>query len=84
MPIVIKASPGDSTNDVIKKYKKAVAASNVVQIARDRQYYKKPSRIRAEYKAQMSRLKKRSRSLKRMKNISPQALERIKQRLGSQ
>lgn len=82
MAIVIKAKKSDSTNDLIRKFKKAVAATGVVQIVKDRRYYKKPSKIRSEKTATNNRLKRRARSLKKMKNISPQALVRINQKLG--
>jgi ribosomal protein S21 len=82
MAIVIKAKKSDSTNDLIRKFKKAVAATGVVQIVKDRRYYKKPSKVRSEKTATDNRLKRRARSLKKMKNISPQALVRINQKLG--
>lgn len=82
MPIVIKAKKSDSTNDLIRKFKKAVAATGIVQIVKDRRYFKKPSKIKAEQTATNSRLKRRARSLKKMKNISPAALARINQKLG--
>lgn len=84
MPIIIKAQGNDNTSDVIKKFKKAAAASNVVTIAKDRAYFRKPSKIRAEKKIQLKRLQRRARTLKRMKNISPAALERLNERLNTQ
>lgn len=83
MPIIIKAQGNDSTNDLIKKFKKATIATDVVQIVKDRRYYQKPSRIRAVHKIEMNRLRKRSRSLKKMKNISPQVLARMEERLSN-
>ncbi|MBP7740692.1 30S ribosomal protein S21 [Candidatus Woesebacteria bacterium] len=82
MPIIIKAKAGDSTNDLIKKFKKAVVNSDIVQKARDRKYYVKPSQERAVKKTEKRRLRKRSRSLKKMKNISQTALQRISERLS--
>ena len=82
MPIIIKAKSGDSTHDVIKKFKKAVINSDIVQKTRDRKYYIKPSQKRAVKKTERRRLRKRSRSLKKMKNISQQALQRISERLS--
>ena len=82
MPIIIKAKAGDSTHDVIKKFKKAVTNSDIVQKTRDRKYYIKPSQKRAVKKTERRRLRKRSRSLKKMKNISQSALQRISERLG--
>jgi ribosomal protein S21 len=82
MPIVIKAQGNESTFDVIKKFKKAVVASNIVQIAKDRAVYQKPSRLRAVKKIAKNRLHKRARKLKKMKNISPLVLQRIAERLS--
>lgn len=83
MPIIIKAQGSDNTNDLIKKFKKATASADVVQIVKDRRYYQKPALKRAKHKIEMSRLRKRARSLKKMKNISPQVLTRINERLSA-
>ncbi|HCC84570.1 MAG TPA: 30S ribosomal protein S21 [Candidatus Pacebacteria bacterium] len=83
MPIVLRAKKTDSTNDLIRKFKKLTAAADIVQIVKDRRYFQKPSRIRATKVAEMSRLERRSRSLKKTKNVSPQAIAKINQRLGS-
>jgi ribosomal protein S21 len=82
MPIIIKAKAGDSTYDLIKKFKKAVAASDIVQKAKDRRFFQKPSALRTIIKTEKRRLSKRARSLKKMKNISSEALQRINDRLG--
>lgn len=82
MAIIVRAKKGDSTNDVIRKFKKASMATGIVQKVRDSRYYRKPSHIKAEKTADRSRLKRRARSLKKMKNISPQTLARINQKLG--
>ena len=82
MPIVIKARGSDSTNDVIKKFKKAVAQTNIVQSAKDRAFFQKPSQKRAVKKIEQKRLQRRARALKRMKNISAQVLQRIDERLS--
>jgi ribosomal protein S21 len=82
MAIVVRAKKGDSTNDVIRKFKKASVASGIVQKVKDSRYYRKPSAIKAEKTATRSRLKRRARSLKKMKNISSQVISRINQKLG--
>ena len=83
MPIIIKAKKNQSTNDVIRQFKKAVVSAGVVQVAKDRRYFEKPSRVKASKTAEHSRLKRRARSLKKAKNISPGSIRRIQQRLGS-
>lgn len=82
MPIVVKAKPNDSTNDVIRKFKKVSAAADVVKKAKARRFFQKPSRDRSTKKIEMNRLRKRARSLKKTKNVSPTALQRIKDRLS--
>lgn len=84
MPIVVKAGPNDSTNDVIREFKKQSAITNIVDRARDNQYFIKPSQIRAKKKTEMRRLKKRARSLKTQKNVSATSLQRIHERLNTQ
>jgi len=83
MPIILRAKKTESTNDLIRKFKKLTAAADIVQIVKDRRYFQKPSRIRASKVAEMSRLERRARSLKKTKNVSPQAIAKINQRLGS-
>lgn len=83
MPIIIRAKKTESTNDLIRKFKKLTAAADIVQIVKDRRYFQKPSSIRAGKVAEMSRLERRARSLKKTKNVSPQAIAKINQRLGS-
>lgn len=82
MPIVVKARKGESTNDVIRKFKKAAVAAGVVQKAKDGRYFQKPSKVKSAKTADKNRLKRRARSLKKRKNISPQVLTRINQKLG--
>ncbi|HNV45016.1 30S ribosomal protein S21 [Candidatus Woesebacteria bacterium] len=83
LPVIIKAKKNQSTADVIRQFKKASASAGTVQIAKDRRYFAKPSRIKADKTAERSRLKKRAQSLKKRKNVSPAAIARIQQRLGS-
>lgn len=82
MPIIIRAQGNDSTFDVIKRFKKAVVASNIVQIAKDRAVFQKPSQVRAVKKIAKNRLQRRVRTLKKMKNISAQVLQRISDRIN--
>jgi ribosomal protein S21 len=77
MPIVIKAKKNETTSDVIKKFKKAVSATNVVQVARDRAYFQKPSQVKAVKKHVIKRAQRRLRSLKRRKNANPSLMTRL-------
>lgn len=82
MPIVVRAKKNQSIGDLIKTFKKMVAMSDVVQIVKDRRFYIKPSQIKAAKVTEFSRLRRRSRSLKKMKNVSPQVVSRINDRLA--
>lgn len=68
LPIVIKAKSDEHTGDVIKKFKKIIAATNIIQIVKDRKYYQKPSELRTVRKNEIRRAKKRSKIVKRLKN----------------
>jgi len=83
LPIVIRAKKNQSTSDLIRQFKKAVAATGVVQIVKDRRYFQKPSKIKSLKTAEMSRLRKRAHSLRKTKNISALTIAKIRARLGS-
>jgi len=83
LPIIIRAKKNQSSSDLIRQFKKAVAASGVVQIVKDRRYFQKPSRIKATRTAEMSRLKRRAHSLAKTKNISALTIAKIRARLGA-
>ena len=68
MPIVIKARGDDHPGDLIKKFKKVMAATNIVQVVKDRKYYLKPSEIRTVRMNELRRMSKRKRAIKKMKN----------------
>ncbi len=55
MPIVIKAGPNDTTDSVIRKFQKKVAAEGLVQEIRQREFYRKPAQLRQEYLAEKRR-----------------------------
>lgn len=84
MPIVIKANKGDSTRDLIRQFKKVTSAVDIVTLAKDRRYHIKPAQARNVIKSQKRRLKNKIRSLKKMKNIPPQVIERLTARLSEQ
>jgi len=83
MPIIIKAGPKSNTNDVIRRFKKATFSANVVQIARDKRYFLKPSAKRAKKKIEFIRLRKRLRSMKKRKNSPQSSIEHLIYRLGT-
>lgn len=83
MPIIIKAKKNDSTNDVIRRFKKVLAASNIVQDIKDNRYHQKPSKKKAVKLSKTKRLKKRIKILKDMKNIPEHVVDRLSERLNT-
>ncbi len=82
MPIIVKKTKKDSTSSLIRKFKKITSQLDVVQNARDRRYYKKPSTIKAEKNSTKHHLKKKLKTLKNMKNVSPQSLDRLREKIN--
>ena len=82
MAIIVKSTGSDSLGDLVRRFKRQTAIADVAQKARDRQYFQKESRVRSVKKMQHNRLRRRVRSLKRMKNISPATIQRLNERLA--
>lgn len=64
MPIVVKAQPNDSTDQVIRKFKKKILQDQLLTELNDRKFYKKPSVKKKEKLSEFKRLKKRRKKLK--------------------
>lgn len=70
MALVVKAKKNDSTNDLIKKFKKLVAIANIIDIAKDRQFHLKPALKRNIRYNELKRQKRRAaRIAKKLKGI---------------
>jgi len=54
--IIVKAQPGDSTDQLIKKFKKLVLTDQLLTQLKDREFYKKPA---IKKKEKLSELKRR-------------------------
>jgi ribosomal protein S21 len=70
VPIIIRAKGDDHTGDLIKKFKKVIAATDIIQVVKDRRYYQKPSEVRTVRQNEIRRMKKRLRAIKKQKNVS--------------
>jgi ribosomal protein S21 len=77
VPVIIRAKSSDSTSDVIRKFKKAVAATDLVQKVKDRAFFQKPSKIKAVKRHDLKRAQKRLRSLKKQKNVAGGSIARL-------
>jgi ribosomal protein S21 len=83
MPVIFKKTKNDSTGTLIRKFKKTTSYMDIVQKARDRRYYKKPSAVKAEKNSEKRHLRKKLKTLKKMKNIPPASLERLREKINS-
>lgn len=72
MPIVVKAKKNDNTNDVIKKFKKISAVANVLDVAKAREFYFKPSAIKNVKYNEQKRVKRR---MKLIQKASPKGFK---------
>ncbi len=66
MPIVVKAKPGDSSDQIIRKFKKKILHDQLLTELKDREFYKKPS---VKKKEKMSEFKRQSKRRKKLKWI---------------
>ncbi|MEK7513957.1 MAG: 30S ribosomal protein S21 [Patescibacteria group bacterium] len=69
MSIVVKAQPGDSADQVIRKFKKKILQDQLLTELKEREYYKKPSIKKKEKLSEFKRLKKRRKKLKWQKQM---------------
>ena len=59
MAIIVKAQPGDSTDQIIKKFKKLVLADQLLTQLKEKEFYKKPAIRKKEKMAELRRRRKR-------------------------
>lgn len=64
MPIVVKAQPGDSTDQLIRNFKKRILQDQLLTELKEREFYKKPSMLKKEKMSEFKRLKKRRKKLR--------------------
>ena len=69
MTVVVKAQPGDSSDQIIRKFKKKVLQDQILTEVRDREYYKKPSVRKKEKLSEFKRRQKRSKKIRRQMRI---------------
>jgi ribosomal protein S21 len=83
MPIIIKANgKSDSSSDLIRRFKRAIMATDLVTIVKDRRFHVGPAEAKNKRLNEKRRLHKKLRSLKRMKNISPEVIKRMTERVS--
>lgn len=63
MAIIVKAEQGETTDQIIRKFKKKVQQDQILTDIKEREFYKKPSEIKKERKAELKRRKRRKNRL---------------------
>jgi len=58
---VVKAKKDEPAASVIRRFKKTVAADQVLKIIRQREFYMKPSEVKKEKKKEQERQRRRER-----------------------
>ena len=61
MATVVKAKKDEPAASVIRRFKKTVAADQVLKIIRQREFYMKPSEVKKEKKKEQERQRRRER-----------------------
>jgi len=69
MTVVVKAQPGDSSDQVIRKFKKKILQDQILTEVRDREYHKKPSVKKKEKLSEFKRRQKRSKRIRRQMRV---------------
>lgn len=64
MPTVVKSKPGESKSQLIQRFKKTVLQAQIIDIAKEKQAYIKPSEKRKIKKNEQRRLRKRRKRLR--------------------
>lgn len=58
MAIIVKAQPGESTDQVIKKFKKLVLSEQLLTQLKEKEFYKKPAIRKKEKLSELKRRRK--------------------------
>ncbi|KKU87082.1 MAG: 30S ribosomal protein S21 [Candidatus Beckwithbacteria bacterium GW2011_GWC2_47_9] len=58
MAIIVKAQPGESTDQIIKKFKKLVLQDQLLTQLKEKEFYKKPAIRKKEKMAELRRRRK--------------------------
>jgi len=64
MAVIVKAGPGESADQVIRKFKKKILQNQLLTQLKDLEFYKKPSVRKKEKMAEFKRRKKRRQKMK--------------------
>ncbi|HKY74063.1 MAG TPA: 30S ribosomal protein S21 [Patescibacteria group bacterium] len=59
MPSIVRAKRDESTDSVIKRFKRRMMIDNILTLVKDKEFYKKPALLRKEHKKELDRRKYR-------------------------
>lgn len=59
MPSIVRAKRDESTDSVIKRFKKRMMIDNILTLVKDKEFYKKPALKRKEHNKEIERRKYR-------------------------
>lgn len=59
MATIVKAKPGDTTGQVIRKFKKKVQQDQILETIKEKEFYKKPSVVKKEKLAELRKGRRR-------------------------
>lgn len=59
MATIIRSKPGESTDSMIRRFKKQVLQDQILVIVQEKRFYKSPSVIKKERKKEIERKKKK-------------------------
>jgi len=79
MPSIIRAKRDESTDSVIKRFKKRMMIDNILTWVKEKEFYKKPSILKKEHNKEIDRRKYRermerqslSKKFKKFKKVKP-------------
>ena len=83
MSIVVHNRGNEPVNELIKRFKKISVALDIQTLVKERQYHLRPSQVRKNNQNDNRQLARRLRGLKKMKNISPDIITRMNEKLAS-
>jgi small subunit ribosomal protein S21 len=68
MPSVVRAKRDESTDSVIKRFKKRMMIDNILALVKEKEFYKKPALIKKEHNKELERRKYREKMERRSLN----------------
>jgi ribosomal protein S21 len=65
MPTIVKAKKDETTDSVIRRFKKRILIDDIINLVKKKEFYIKPALLRKEAKKELSKRLSRERKLQR-------------------